>query len=73
MENDLLLICKKIAERRKELKYSQSKLAEMVGTTQQHIANFEAGKVNISMNTVLTILDALALQIDISPLYIKKK
>jgi len=69
MENDLLVVCKAIAARRKELKYSQDKVAQEVGTTQQHIAKFESGKANLAIKTVLKILDVLELEIDITPLY----
>jgi transcriptional regulator with XRE-family HTH domain len=71
MENDLIIVAKAISERRKELKISQAQLAKQVNetleikTTQQHIANFEAGKVNLAIKTILAILQKLGLEIEL--------
>jgi len=43
---------------------SQSQLAKAIGTSQPHIANIEAGKMNVYWNTVVRISDALAVPLD---------
>ena len=55
----LIEIGKFVADRRKELGYTQSEIAEKVGTIQNHISNFEKGKQNISIKTFIAILDVL--------------
>ncbi len=59
-------IGKAIAIARKERGYTQTELAEKVGTLQHHIANFEAGKQNIAIKTFIAILGSLDMHIDLS-------
>lgn len=59
------LIGKACANRRKELGYSQTELADKVGTRQHHIANFENGKQNIAIRTFIAILGCLDMHLDL--------
>ena len=49
--------------------YSQQQLAKSIGTSQPHIANIEAGKIEPSFSTASKIADALGISMnDIRPL-----
>ena len=43
---------------------SQSQLAQMIGTSQPHIAKIEAGNLNLYWATAVRIADALAISMD---------
>lgn len=43
---------------------SQAQLAEMIGTSQSHIAKIEAGSVNIYLDTAAKLAKALAISLD---------
>ena len=62
----LEIIGKYVAERRKELGYTQTEIAEKVGTIQNHISNFEKGKQNLSIKTFIAILGVLDLHLEFS-------
>lgn len=44
--------------------FSQQQLARIIGTSQPHIANLEAGKLEPKFSTVTKIADALGLSLD---------
>lgn len=67
MVDDLVVIGKACAARRKELGLTQTQLANKIGTRQHHIANFEAGKQNIAIRTFIAILGSLNLHLDLRP------
>lgn len=50
-----------IYNKRKERAWSQTKLAEVIGTTQKVISNIESGDVNIGINLLKRLVDALNL------------
>ena len=52
-----------VKNRRKELQISQNDLAEISGVSIATIKNIERGKGNPSFDTVLRIIDVLALEI----------
>jgi len=43
---------------------SQMKLAELLGTSQPHVAKIEAGKVRIQFSTAVQLADALGISLD---------
>lgn len=51
-----------LMKRRLQLGFSQQRLAEAVGTSQSHIANLEAGKLDPKLSTLKRIKDALCLK-----------
>lgn len=53
-------IGKKIKKRRKELKYSQEKLAEMLGVTYQQIQRYENGTNKLNTENIQLVADALS-------------
>lgn len=55
----------RIANRRKELKYTQPQLGEMIGVTKNHISHLENGG-SVSLEVLLDLCDAL----DITPDYL---
>lgn len=48
----------RLAKRRKELKYTQPQLAEIVGVSKNHISQFENGG-SVSLEVLLDLCDAL--------------
>lgn len=48
----------RLAKRRKELKYTQPQLAEIVGISKNHISQFENGG-SVSLEVLLDLCDAL--------------
>ena len=54
------------AERRKELGYTQAELAAKVGCVTHMIGNFEAGKQNIAIRTLIAIFGCLDMHIELS-------
>ncbi|MGV3679659.1 MAG: helix-turn-helix transcriptional regulator [Acidovorax sp.] len=44
--------------------YSQQQLAHLIGTSQPHIANIEAGKIDPQFQTVTRLADALGVTLD---------
>jgi DNA-binding XRE family transcriptional regulator len=62
-------IADQVADRRKELDFSQAELAELVGTTQSAIARLESGGRPPRIDTLLRIADALDcdLLVDLKP------
>ena len=63
----LVVIGKFIADRRKELGYTQQELAVKAGSLRHSISNFEAGNQNIAIKTFIAILGSLDLHIDFKP------
>lgn len=53
----------RLANRRRELKYTQPKLGEMIGVTKNHISNFEHGG-SVSLEVLLDLCDALEITPD---------
>lgn len=53
----------RLANRRRELKYTQPKLGEMIGVTKNHISNFENGG-SVSLEVLLDLCDALEITPD---------
>lgn len=62
-------IADQVADRRKELDFSQAELAGLVGTTQSAIARLESGGRPPRIDTLLRIADALDcdLLVDLKP------
>lgn len=58
------LIGEVIKARRHELKYTQIRLAELVGTAQSYIAEIENGKSKPSLPMLKRIADALQIDLD---------
>lgn len=58
----ILTIGKRIKERRKELKLTQAKLAELIGKAPRTVQDYEADKVNIPLNVIEKIAIALNIQ-----------
>ncbi|WP_300904192.1 helix-turn-helix transcriptional regulator [uncultured Alistipes sp.] len=54
-----------LRERRKELKMSQTALAEKIGTKQSYIARIEKGEVDIQLSSLLRIANALGLNVQL--------
>lgn len=55
---------KSLAALRLKRGISQSQLAQMIGTSQPHIAKIEAGNLNLYWATAVRIADALAISMD---------
>lgn len=55
-----------IAQRREELKLSQSLLSEKTGLPQADISRIECGKSNPTLNTLEKILDALQMRMTLT-------
>ncbi len=53
----------RLAKRRKELKYTQPELAEIVGISKNHISQFENGG-SVSLEVLLDLCDALKITPD---------
>lgn len=53
-----------IRDRRKELGYSQSRLADLCGTGTRFISDLENGKDTIELGKALTVASALGLDIE---------
>jgi DNA-binding XRE family transcriptional regulator len=56
-----------LIERRNLLKLSQTQLAKMVGMRQPAISRLERGDYNTTLGTLVKVIDALGLDLDISP------
>lgn len=57
-----------LRDRRKELKMTQSELAEKTGTARSYIARIERGETDMQLSSLLRI--AHALRIEFSPVFI---
>ena len=57
-----------LRDRRKELKMTQSELADKVGTARSYVARVERGETDMQLSSFLRI--AQALRIDFSPVFI---
>lgn len=64
MNVDFEIIGKRIKERRKTLRLSQEKLAELVDKSTVFISNLENGKRGASVESVIMICDTLGLSLD---------
>jgi len=60
-------IIQAIKQRRIQLQLSQQQLAAKTGLFKGDISNIEAGKVNITLDKLITISNALQLQITLIP------
>ena len=59
MELDFVSVGKRIKKARQKKGYSQEKLAEMLGLSQQHIGNIEVGNNKFSISVLLDICNCL--------------
>ncbi len=59
--DDKFFIAKKIREARKELKYTQAKLAELVNVNEQHISRIENATYTPSLSLFFKLQKALGL------------
>ena len=50
---------RKIFNKRKELNYSQNKLAEILNISREHLAKIETAKRTVSLDLLIDIADAL--------------
>lgn len=57
----------RLIERRNQLKLSQTQLAKMVGMRQPAISRLERGDYNTTLGTLVKVIDALGLDLDILP------
>jgi HTH-type transcriptional regulator / antitoxin HipB len=53
--------------RRLQLRLSQDQLAQQAGVSRKWVYEFEAGKAHAELGHLLRVLDALDLQLDVSP------
>lgn len=60
------IIGKTIRERRKKLGINQQTLADLAGVAVNTVLSIERGESNPQLQTLLTILDTLGLQLDIN-------
>lgn len=56
-----------IAARRKELGVTQEELAALAGVSTRFLSALEGGKPTARLSTVLAVLDALGLEVTITP------
>lgn len=70
----LVLIANAICARRKELKQTQSQLAQLLSVSQPMVCQWENGEYNFTIETLATVFDKLSLKVDISfaPMAIEK-
>jgi len=54
----------KIKQARKSKGYSQKKLAELVGSNQEHISKVESGKINLTLDYINKIAGCLGIEIN---------
>lgn len=59
MEIDYVAIGKRIRKRRREVKMSQEKLAELIDVSPPHMSNIENGKTKFSLQVLLDLAYAL--------------
>lgn len=64
MDNDNKAICNRIKMLRNSKKYSQEKLADMVGITRSSLANYEQNRRPIPIRVLVNIAKALDCNID---------
>lgn len=55
-----------IANRRKALGVTQQDLAALAGVSTRFLSSLERGKATVRLNTMLAVLDALGLRLDIA-------
>lgn len=60
-------IGKYLANRRKSLKVTQRELAALCGISEHALCNLERGEGNPTADLMLNVMDALGLEISISP------
>lgn len=60
-----LYVAYSIAQLRKSKKFSQQKLADAIGSTQSNIARIEAGRQNLTIETLSKIANALGKELEI--------
>lgn len=63
-ENYNLQIRNNIREKRKSLKLSQEKLAEMIDCSREHIARIENGKVNLGLENFIKLAKVFNITLD---------
>lgn len=67
MENELVLLGRKVSELRNKRGFTQEKLAELAGYSTNHIAKFELARTKPSYDLLLKI--SLALDVEIKDLF----
>jgi HTH-type transcriptional regulator / antitoxin HipB len=55
-----------VANRRKALGVTQQDLAALAGVSTRFLSSLERGKATVRLNTMLAVLDALGLQLEIA-------
>ena len=63
-ENYNLQIRNNIREKRKSLKLSQEKLAEIIDCSREHIARIENGKVNLGLENFIKLAKVFNITLD---------
>lgn len=66
-----ILIGKRITQLRRAADLSQGDLADQAGLHQSHIARIEAGKYNVSVDTLAKIAQVLGCRVDLTPIMVK--
>lgn len=61
---DLQLFAQRLKTLRKEKGLTQKKMAEMIGRTERHYQDIEAGKINISILMLLQLADLFEVSLD---------
>ena len=64
MKIDYKVVGKRIRERRKELKMSQERLAELIDVSTPHMSNIENGKTKFSLQVLLDLANAMDTTLD---------
>jgi transcriptional regulator with XRE-family HTH domain len=64
MTLDPIEIGDRLRDRRRRLAMSQSTLADIIGTTQGHVSGWERGRHLVSLETAVTLSEALKISLD---------
>lgn len=64
---EVVVICKMLKTRRKEMGLNQKQFAELLGVKPEYISRIEAGKVDLQLSTLIRLSRGLKLQLVINP------
>ena len=64
---EVVVICKTLKARRKDMGLNQKQFAELLGVKPEYISRIEAGKVDLQLSTLIRLSRGLKLQLVISP------
>ena len=64
---EVVVICKMLKARRKELGLNQKQFAELLGVKPEYISRIEAGNVDLQLSTLIRLSRGLNLQLVINP------